>query len=182
MNYEEKTISKKQMYKGNIIDVESWSVVLPNGKEATRDVVLHPGASVVIPITEDGQVYMVRQFRKPIDQESLEIPAGKLDKEEDPLDCAKRELKEETGLDAKDIRHILDIHSAPGFSNEVLHMYVARDLYEGEACADEDEFISAEKYTINTLMDMIMKNQITDAKTIIGILMADKLVKGEIKV
>jgi ADP-ribose pyrophosphatase len=125
---------------------------------------------------------MVRQFRKPIDQESLEIPAGKLDKGEDPLECAKRELKEETGLDTKDIKHLMEIHSTPGFSNEILHMYVAKDLYEGESCADEDEFISAEKYPVNTLVDMILKNEISDAKTIIGILMADKLIKGEIKI
>lgn len=182
MNYEEKTLSKKHIFQGNIIGVESWSVLLPNGKEATRDVVIHPGASVVIPLTDDGQIYMVRQFRKPIDQVSLEIPAGKLDKGEDPLDCAVRELKEETGLDTKDIKHLMDIHSAPGFTNEVLHMYVAKDLHEGESCADEDEFISAEKYPINTLIDMIIRKEITDAKTIIGILMADKLVKGEIKI
>lgn len=181
MNYEEKTLSKKPIYKGNIIDVESWNVLLPNGKEATRDVVLHPGASVIIPITDKGEVYLVRQYRKPIDQESLEIPAGKLDKGEDPLDCAKRELKEETGLDAKDVRHLINIHSAPGFSNEVLYMYVAKELSQGKACADEDEFISAEKYPINTLVDMVVKNEITDAKTIIGILMADKIIKGEIK-
>jgi len=180
MKYEEKTLSKKKMFQGNIIDVESWSVLLPNGKEATRDVVIHPGASVVIPMTEDGQIYMVRQFRKPIDKISLEIPAGKLDKGEDPLECAKRELKEETGLDTKDIRHLIDIHSTPGFSDEVLHLYVAKDLYEGESCADEDEFISTEKYQINTLIEMIMKNEITDAKTIIGILMADRLL-GDLK-
>lgn len=175
MDYEEKTISKQKVFEGNIIDVESWKVTLPNGKEATRDVVIHPGASVVIPVTDDGQIYMVRQFRKPIDKECLELPAGKLDKGEDPLECAKRELKEETGLDTKNIKHLLKIHSTPGFSNEVLNMYIATDLYEGEACADEDEFISAEKYPIATLVDMVMKNEITDSKTIIGILMADKL-------
>jgi len=182
LNYEEKTLEKKHVYQGNFIGVESWRVLLPNGKEATRDVVIHPGASVVIPMTEDGQIYMVRQFRKPIEQISLEIPAGKLDKGEDPLDCAVRELKEETGLETKDIRHLINIHSAPGFTDEVLYMYVARDLHQGESCADEDEFISAEKYPIDTLVEMIVKKEITDAKTIIGVLMADKLVKGEIKI
>ncbi|WP_027621266.1 NUDIX domain-containing protein [Acetivibrio clariflavus] len=182
MNYEEKTLSKKQIYQGNFIGVESWSVLLPNGKEATRDVVIHPGASVVIPMTEDGQIYMVRQYRKPIDKVSLEIPAGKLDKGEDPLNCAVRELKEETGLETKDIKHLINIHSAPGFTNEVLYMYVARDLQQGESCADEDEFISAEKYPVSTLVDMILKKEITDAKTIIGILLAEKLIKGEIKI
>ena len=181
MNYEEKTLSKKQVFQGNIIGVESWNVLLPNGKEATRDVVTHPGASVVIPIADDGQIYMVRQYRTPINLETLEIPAGKLDKGEDPFVCAKRELKEETGLDSEDIKHLMDIHSAPGFSNEILHLYVAKNLYEGEACADDDEFISAEKYPISTLIEMIVKNEITDGKTIIGILMADKIIKGEIK-
>lgn len=182
MKYEEKILSKKHIFQGNTIKFESWNVLLPNGKEASRDVILHPGASVVVPMTDDGQIYMVRQYRTPINRETIEIPAGKLDKGEDPYDCAKRELKEETGLDSKDIKHLIDIHNAPGFCDEVLHLYVARDLYEGESCADEDEFISAEKYPISTLIDKIVKNEITDGKTIIGILMADKILKGEIKI
>lgn len=181
MNYEEKTISKKEIYKGNIIDVELLTVMLPNGKEATRDIVRHPGASVVIPISTDGELYMVRQFRKPIDKECLEVPAGKLDKGEDPMVCAHRELKEETGLETENMKHILDINSAPGFSDEVLHMYVATDLKEGESCADEDEFISTEKFKVDKLIEMVLNHEITDAKSIIGILLADKIVKGEIK-
>ncbi|MCX8130189.1 MAG: NUDIX hydrolase [Clostridia bacterium] len=180
MNYEEKTISTKQIYKGNVINVEFMKVCLPNGKEATRDIVRHPGASVVIPISDDGSLYMVRQFRKPIDQESLEIPAGKLDEGECPEECAKRELKEETGLESDNIKHIVSIHSTPGFSDEILHMYVAKGLKEGNSCADEDEFISTEKIEVNKLMDMVLRHEITDAKTIIGILFADKIIKGEI--
>lgn len=182
MNYYEKTIERKSMYKGNIIGVDLISVTLPNGKEASRDVVTHPGASVVIPVSKNNELYMVRQFRKPIDKELLEIPAGKLDAGEDPLICARRELKEETGLDTQNLRHVTDIHSTPGFSDEVLHMYIATDLNEGEACADEDEFLSVEKVPVDVLVDMVLKHEITDAKTIIGILLADKYIKGEIKI
>ncbi|HOM02532.1 MAG TPA: NUDIX hydrolase [Acetivibrio sp.] len=181
MNYEEKTVSKKRVYDGNIISVESVNVLLPNGKEASRDVVLHPGASVVIPISDNNDVYMVRQFRKPVEKELLELPAGKLDKGEDPEVCARRELKEETGLEADKIKHILSYYSAPGFTNEILHVYAAVGLHEGEACADEDEFISSKKVPINKLVEMVLNNEINDAKTIIGILLAEKIVKGEIK-
>ena len=182
MNYEEKTIGRKEIYKGKIIDVDLLTVELPNGKEAPREIVYHPGASVVIPISDDGQLYMVRQFRKPLDKECIEIPAGKLDPGEDPAHCAKRELKEETGLDAEKLKHIVSIHSSPGFSNEVLHMYVAMGLKEGESCADEDEFISSEKIHVDKLVRMVLNHEITDSKTVIGILLADKIVKGEIDI
>lgn len=178
MNYEEKTIWEENKYRGNIIDVDLVTVELPNGKITTRDVVRHPGASVVIPITDEGIVYLVKQYRKPINKICLELPAGKLDKGEDPKECALRELKEETGLDTLNIRHVTSVHSAPGFTDEVLHMYLATELIEGKACADEDEFISTEKMHINEVIDMIFKNEITDAKTIIGILAADKILRG----
>ncbi len=182
MNYEEKTVSEKHIYKGNIINVDNLTVTLPDGRQATRDIVRHPGASVVVPLNEKGEVYMVRQFRKPIDAVTLEIPAGKLDPGEDPLICAKRELKEETGLEAKEIKHLVSIHSTPGFSNEVLHMYSATGLSEGESCADEDEFISTEKYPVADLIEMILNGKITDAKTIVGVLLADKILSGKIDI
>lgn len=179
MKYEEKLISKKHIYKGNIINIECQTVELPDGREATRDVVIHPGASVIIPLTEEGELYMVKQYRKPIDSVSLEIPAGKLDNGEDPRVCAERELKEETGLSADDIRHLLSIHSTPGFSNEILHMYLATGLKEGEGCADEDEFITSEKISVEELIKMVMSGEITDAKSIIGILMAERIIKNK---
>lgn len=181
MKYEEKTISNKHIYTGNIINVDRLTVTLPNGKEATRDLVTHPGASVVIPFESNGYIYMVRQYRKPIEKVSLELPAGKLDPGEDPEICAVRELKEETGLTAGKIKHIISIHTTPGFCNEVLHMYAAWELKEGQSHTDEDEFLSAEKIKIEDLMNMIFNHEITDAKSIIGILTADKILKGEIK-
>jgi len=182
MTYEEKTISRKNVYKGSIIDVDKLEVILPNGKKAGRDVVNHSGASVIIPLNKDGEIYVVRQYRKPIDSMLLEIPAGKLDPGEDPLVCAKRELKEETGLNAQNVNYILSIHSTPGFSNEILHIFAATNLSKGEACTDEDEFLTMEKIHINKLMDMIFCGEITDAKTIIGIFIAQKILNGEIDI
>lgn len=182
MNYEEKTVSEKHIYSGNIIDVELFTVTLPDGRQATRDIIKHPGASAVIPLNEKGELYMVRQYRKPIELVSLEIPAGKLDDGEEPIICAKRELKEETGLTAQSISHLISIHSTPGFSNEVLHLYVATGLSEGESCSDEDEFIDSEKYAASELIEMVMRGEITDAKSIIGIMLAERIIDGKINI
>ena len=178
MDYTEKTLKTEDIYKGNIIKVQNLTVSLPNGKEATRDIVLHPGASVVIPISDKGELYMVKQFRKPLDFTTLELPAGKLDSVgEDPKVCAERELMEETGLSAGKLEHLISIHTTPGFCNEVIHMYTATQLTQGESCTDEDEFLDVEKIHVNKLVDMILNHEITDAKTIIGILMADRIVR-----
>lgn len=180
MNYEEKTLSREEIYRGNIIKVSSLTVALPDGRTATRDVVAHPGASVILPLNERGEAYLVRQFRKPLESMSLELPAGKLDQGEDPGVCAERELKEETGLTADSIKHVISIHTTPGFSDEVIHLYVATGLTEGDSCTDADEFLSTEKLPVGTLVDMVLKGEITDAKSIIGILLADRVIKGEI--
>ncbi len=181
MNYYEKTVKEERKYSGNIINVDKVTVVLPNGKEATRDIVRHPGASVVVPITDNGELILVEQYRKPCDMVSLEIPAGKLDEGESPDVCAKRELKEETGYHAETLQKVMCIHSTPGFSDEILHMYVATGLMEDTACPDEDEFISFGKYRVSECIQMIEKGKITDAKTIIGIFLADRILKGEYK-
>jgi ADP-ribose pyrophosphatase len=125
---------------------------------------------------------MVRQFRKPIEKVTLELPAGKLDPGEDPAVCAKRELKEETGLEAEAITYLASIHCTPGFSNEVLHIYAATGLYEGQSCTDEDEFLSCEKIPVETLSDMVLNGGITDAKTITGIFLAEKIISGKIDI
>lgn len=182
MNYEEKTVSEQHIYTGNIINVDRITVTLPDGRLATRDIVKHPGASAIVPLNENGEMYMVRQFRKPLESVSLEIPAGKLDAGEDPAVCAARELKEETGLLARQIIHLVSIHSTPGFSNEILHLYAAVGLHEGESCADEDEFISTEKYSVKELIDMVLTGKITDAKSITGIFFADMIIRGKIDI
>lgn len=179
MNFEEKTVSKNHIYTGKIIELEHLTVTLPDGSQSTRDIVRHPGASVIIPIDENGDIYMVKQYRKPIEKVSLELPAGKLDKGEEPIECAKRELKEETGLTAKNIKLLFSIHSTPGFSDEVLHLYLATGLEIGEACADEDEFITSKKYKLEQLIEMIYNHEITDAKSIIGIMSAERYISGK---
>lgn len=182
MEYEEKTVSKENVFDGNIIGVDVLKVSQPDGKEATREIVRHSGGAAVVPINEKGEVYLVRQYRKPVEAELLEIPAGKLDEGEESLECAKRELKEETGLEAKKIKHLIDLYCAPGYSSEKIYIYAATDLVEGEPCADEGEFITTEKIHINKLVEMVMNNEIPDAKTVVGILLAEKIVKGEIKI
>jgi ADP-ribose pyrophosphatase len=178
MDYYEETINTKQIYKGNVINIESLTVKLPDGRTATRDKVLHPGASVVIPLSAENEIFMVRQFRKAIEMVTLELPAGKLDKGEDPKDCAFRELKEETGLVAEKLEHVISIHSTPGFCDEVLHLFLATGLTEGQAETEDDEFITTEKIHVDKLVKMIHSGEITDAKTIIGVLLADRMVRG----
>lgn len=182
MNYEEKTISEKHIYSGNIISIKLATVALPDGRQATRDIVNHPGASAVIPLNENGELYMVRQYRKPLNEVSLEIPAGRLDPGEDPLLCAKRELGEETGFTAGRMTHLASIHSTPGFSDEVIHLYAATALCAGESHTDTDEFISTEKYSVEELVSMVQKGDITDAKSIIGILFADRIINGKLNI
>ncbi|MCX7774332.1 MAG: NUDIX hydrolase [Clostridia bacterium] len=176
MNYYEKTLKTETVYHGSIIDVQRLTVELPNGREATRDIVRNIGASVVVPINDKGQLILVEQFRKPNEKVFIELPAGKLDyKDEDPLECAVRELKEETGYTAENIKKILSIHPAPAFADEVLHIYLATGLTQGECDPDEDEFITAKPYDFNEVLTMIEEGTITDAKTVAGILMAARL-------
>ncbi len=177
MNYYEKTTRTEPIHKGVIFDIERLTIELPNGKTAYRDVIRHSGASVVVPITEDGHVILVKQYRKPIEEVSLELPAGKLDEGEDPVRCAARELKEETGYNADRFIKILTLYPAPAYSDEVLHVFVATNLSKGEASPDEDEVIQAFKYKLDDVIKMIHDGTIKDSKTVSGILFADRLLK-----
>ncbi len=178
--HDEETVSRKCVYRGNIISVESLKVRLPGDKIAGRDVVLHPGAAVIIPITDENELFMVRQYRKPVEKSLLEIPAGKLDSGESPEVCARRELLEETGLVAGRLVYLTSIYTTPGFSNEVLHFFAAFDLQASEHKTDEDEYLSVEKHCIGELIGMVLNSGVRDAKSIIGILLAEKIIKGEI--
>ena len=181
MNYYEKTIKEERKYTANNINVDKLTVLLPDGKEATRDIVRHPGACAVVAINDKGKMVMVEQYRKPNDMISIEIPAGKLDENELPEICAKRELEEETGYIAGNVKKVFTVHSSPGFCDEELHIFLATDLILESACPDEDEFISSKEYSIPDLLQMVIQGEITDAKTIIGIFLADKIQKGEYK-
>lgn len=175
----ETTVESKRVFDGLILHIDHINNRLPNGKLAAREVARHVGASAVVPVDGDGNVWLVKQFRAPIDQILLEVPAGKLDyKGEDRLEAAKRELKEETGLTAGEWTHLSDIVTTPGFSDELISLYLARDLSAGQSHPDDDEFLNVVKVPLNELVAMIARGQVTDAKTICAVLLAEKVVNG----
>lgn len=171
MTYEEKTMKSEKIYEGKILTLRIDTVELPNKKYSKREIIEHPGAVAIIPLTDDGDIILVNQFRKAIESDLLEIPAGKLEPEENPLSCAIRELKEETGYYTDQMESLGYIYTAPGFCDEKIHLYVAKNLTEGEPEPDADEYIEVQKISINRALDMIGNGQIVDAKTISAILM-----------
>lgn len=173
MNLREKTIDTKEIYKGRVISLSVDTVVTPGGNEATRELVHHPGGVAVVAIDNDDMIYLVRQYRIPYDDILLEIPAGKLDsKEENPKDAAARELSEETGLVAKEIKHIGDFYPSVGFLDENLRLFVATGLSEGQTHPDEDEYLDVVKMPFDEAVKLVVDGTIKDGKTIAGILKA----------
>ena len=173
----EKNLSRERVFDGIILHIDHVTNELPNGKAAKREIAVHVGASAVLPIDSEGNVYLVRQFRAPIDQVLLEIPAGKLDAvDEDRLLAAKRELEEETGLTAESWLHLTDTFTTPGFSNEKISLYLARDLNFGASRPDEDEFLNVVKMPFEEAFQMVMRDEIRDAKTQIALCMAKQLI------
>ncbi|MBO7387538.1 MAG: NUDIX hydrolase [Lachnospiraceae bacterium] len=163
--------STKEIFDGRILHVIDDTVICPNGNEASRELIRHVGAVCIVPITDDGKVIVERQFRYPIDKVITEIPAGKLDsKSEDPLLAAKRELREETGYTADEWTHLGVFYPAPAYSDELIHVYIARKLKKGERDLDEDEFLDIYEVPLDELVDDIMKGEITDCKTQMAIL------------
>lgn len=171
------TIKSDQVFEGKMINLRVDTVLLPGEKKATREIIEHPGAVAIVPITKDNKIIMVKQFRKPVESILLEIPAGKIDKNEEPLACAKRELKEETGYESRNMKFLFSFYTSAGFSNEIIHLYVAKDLISGEACPDEDEYIEIEYIKINELVKMIYDGKIKDSKTIMAILAVKDLLE-----
>lgn len=179
MKLKEITKSKETVYDGSVITVERHIATLENGKDAVRDVVRHPGGVGVVAMDDEGFIYMVRQFRYPFYETTLEIPAGKLDKGgEDTKSAGIRELREETGLVADNIEYLGTFYATPGFCDEKLAIYFATGLHQGETCPDEDEFIECEKYKLSELIEMIDRGEIKDAKSVIGILMVNNKVNN----
>ncbi len=177
--YDEKTISSKSIYKGDIISLRVENVELPDGKYANREIVKHPGAVAIIPITSEGKIVLVKQFRKALDRTLIEIPAGRIEIGEAPLLTATRELEEETGYGANEITYIQSFATSPGFANEIIHLYVAKELYtiDNPADGDEDEFIEVIEVTINEAEQLVLSEEIYDAKTAFAIIYAKFLIK-----
>lgn len=158
-----------------MLRIERDTVRLPNGLKSSREVVRHPGAVGIIAV-EDQKVLLVRQFRYAIAQETLEIPAGKLDPQESPLDCAVRELREETGYRGT-MEHLSTFYTTPGFTDEIMHLFLARDLVWDPLTPDDDEFIGVERISWEEAVRCAQKNMFNDAKTILGILLAQGRIK-----
>lgn len=175
----EKKIDGELKYEGVIVNVRLDRAELCDGSVVRREVVEHPGGATILPVDDDGYCYCVRQFRYPFGKLMLEAPAGKLEYGEDPKECAVRELSEETGFTADEIIYLGPDCSSPGFSTELLHIYMARGLHRGESHPDEGEFLSVEKHHIDELVDMVMSGEIDDGKTIIAVLKAKRILDAE---
>lgn len=168
----EKLASSERLFEGKVINLRRDTVFLPNSRTATREVVEHPGAVAVVPINKEGNIILVRQFRHPIQQIMLEVPAGKLDPGESPETCAVRELAEETGFTANKLRKLTSIYTTPGFSNEIIHLYLAEELVNSDLQPDDDEFIHTEVFTPKQIRQMINSGEICDGKSIVALCLA----------
>ena len=175
----EKLFDRKRVFDGKIIRIDHTKALLPDGTESMREIAVHNGASAIVPVDKDGNVYLVRQYRAPLERVTLEIPAGKLDTpDEDRHLCAVRELKEETGFSAKKWTHLTDMATTPGFCTEVISIYLAEGLESGETDLDDDEFLNLIKMPLSEAIDMCASGKIGDSKTICGLLLAEKIICG----
>jgi ADP-ribose pyrophosphatase len=175
MDLTEKQLTSEKIFDGRVLHVRLDTVRLPNGGEATREVVDHPGGVCVLAMDDQGRVLMVSQYRYPYERVLREIPAGKLEYGEDPFEAAKRELREETGATAGEFTSLGELYPSPGYCGEVLHMYMAWDLTFGETCPDEDEFLTVERVPLKDLVDQVLKGELRDAKTVAAVLKAKLL-------
>lgn len=169
MEFLEKTISSKDIFAGKILKLRVDTVKLPDGRQSTREIVEHRGAVAIVAINEDKEIFMVRQYRKAVEKVLLEIPAGTIEENEDPLECARRELSEETGLKAAYWEKILSYYSSAGFSDEILHLYLADGLTPGATHPDQDEFLELVRVPLKEAYRLIFDGTIADGKSIIGI-------------
>lgn len=165
----EKTIGITNIFSGKIIDVQVEDVELPNGEKSKREVVKHPGAVAIVAITKEKKLVLVRQFRKALNKTIIEIPAGKLEKGEEPIDSALRELEEETGYKAKALNYLISFYTSPGFADEIIYIYEATELEKGTIARDEDEFLDVIEVTLEEAEQLIREEKIHDAKTIYAV-------------
>lgn len=176
----EKFLSSEDIYNGKIIRVQKWQVTLPNGETALREVVRHNGASAIVPVDDRGMVTLVRQHRVAIDRCTWEIPAGKLDTpSEDPFSAAKRELEEETGLQAEHWQKLTCMFTTPGFCNEQISIYLATGLSQHPSHPDADEFLGLTKMPLEEAVALCMAGEIRDSKTLVGLLMAQRALQAQ---
>ena len=173
----ETQLSTEQIYKGTLLDVRRDEITLPNGKTSAREYIKHPGAACIIPVLPDGNIALIKQYRYPVQSEMIELPAGKLDPGEKPEVCAKRELEEEIGYSAGKLTFVCNIHPAIGFASEKMWIYLAEDLIKTVENTDHDEFLVLMPTHLDDAIKMVWNDKITDVKTIIGLLWAERLLK-----
>lgn len=167
-----KRLKREKVYQGTVIDMYKDTVEIPGGKTAEWDFIHHDGAAAVVPVLDDGKILMVRQYRNALDRETLELPAGKLDDPKEPgMECASRELEEETGYHSDDLEWLITLRTTVAFCNERIEIYVARNMTKTQQNLDEDEEIDVEVYTMEELREKIFSGEIEDSKTL-GALMA----------
>jgi ADP-ribose pyrophosphatase len=168
MNY---TLKKSNViYKGKVFDLKVDEIEYESGNRGIREIAVHPGGAVIVPVTDKGKIILVTQFRYPFQKELMEVPAGKLDAGEDPVKCAERELEEETGFKTGDIEKLGEIYTAPGYCTEILHIYLARNLTAGNHNREEGELeMQIHELTLEEIEDKITRGEISDGKTICGI-------------
>jgi len=168
MNY--KILNSRLLYKGKVFDHQVDEIQYQSGNTGIREIAVHPGGAVIVPVKDDGKIILVKQFRYPIQKTLIELPAGKLEKGEDPLVCATRELEEETGYRSKTIKKLGEIYTAPGYCTEVLYIYSAMQLIPGNHNREEGELgMEIMELSIEEIEKLISSGEITDAKTIVGI-------------
>lgn len=173
--HKEKELTENCIYEGRIFTVKTHEVEQESGRKARRDVVYHHGGACVLALDENENIFFVRQYRFPVREELLELPAGKLEKDEDPLEAAERELEEETGYKAQNIKKLCEMIPTCGYSSENIHIYLAKDLVKTSQNLDEGEFLDVEKYSFEEALRMVLSGEIKDGKTQTGILMYNAL-------
>ena len=179
MDFTEKPLKQDYLYRGKIVNLRVDDAELPDGTTALREVVEHPGGVCVAALTDKEELLFVEQFRYPYMETVLELPAGKLEYGEDPFEAGKRELQEETGAAAENYRDLGKLYPTPGYCGEIIHMYLAENLTFSEQHLDEDEFLEVRRIPLEEAFQMVMRNEIRDSKTQVGILKTYQLVKGQ---
>ncbi len=173
----ETVVSRTEMFTGKVFTAEVMDITLSNGAPGKREIVRHNGGATIVPLDDDNNVYMVRQFRAPFQKILLETPAGKLEPDEDPRECAIRELLEETGLVAENVVDLGQMYSSPGYCSEILHMYLATGLTQGQANPDDGEFLNVVKIPLTKLLEHIEDGSICDAKSVIALMKTARRLK-----
>lgn len=174
----ETPLSSETVFKGVLLHVKSDRVCLPNGQESTREYIVHPGAAMIIALTDDHRIVLERQYRYPLRAHFIEVPAGKIDPGEDPLATAQRELREECGYAACEWHHLTTMHPAIGYADERIELYLARGLSEVGHQRDEDEMIEVLHVTLEQALAWVREGRITESKTVTSVLWAEKILSG----